>query len=1140
MVEVPQPKIDANAIGSFRSPVSGADIAAPHQILAHLLEKTGEGLDAVSIEAAKRAGYAAADNMSWDANGNPVVQHAPIVGPAAKAYQDAIQMGTLSSAEGEIKRQEIALRQQFHDDPEGYQKAAEALRQDAIKRYGKISPEVGYSVGKVAENATTYTYRGLVAQKEHDDLKRATAETNYNIERNTNEVWQMLRSGADPSSPDVQAKLSDISAQYQRMIDNPRMGFPQAQADYEMKHHSSEFAVASFLHHNEETYKKPIEEGGGYKNALEQANELLTSDKYSGLTEADRHKFYQRAKSELHVSEAIKKQDVVELRGAIADAKESLAEGNTITPGTVQSLASTAENLGYPSLAIGVKSYFRIHGLNDGWPNMPIEQQTKDLRNMGAGTGAAPRSLAEHVASFEDEPLYKGEIPSNKAKWDYKQYSVGFGSRARSPTESLNREQAMERLGNELTGDAQRVESFAPNAPPGVKLALTSLSHNAGTAWMNSGLGKAVQEGDWDKAKELFLQYRKAGDEVLPGLVRRRETEAKWWDTGGPGGVPAKMEGGGGPPTGEPSWLVAGRSAATSKVARAQWDAIEKDWQKDQAFPAQNRINAIFDAADATGDVALTEKMTRSLDAMEMVRDAGQVDSPQLAQTIAAASKKLAENTEDVGMAALRDQLQKKLDARTKGMKEDAPFFAAQSIPRLQTPAPLNLSDPKELDAGLKLREHNVAVASKTFHEGPYSALGKEDLKQIQGVLEQTKDPAVKASIYASLNKIGDEDIRGATLAAVGSKSTKTMAEAWAGGLLKEDPQMATALFNGQNKYDADHRLLPHESGQTAVTGVTKGSWDNKLDEKFPPYMFHPDDRADPNGQWKTMRHAIEMRYADLADLDGHDVSGKIDEQRMNHAVSDVMGGYLLNHNGYNFIAPKRGGTQQDFDRQFDSIDPAEFSQVTTKNGRLIDKDYIWNNGTFTSVGEGKYLVQLGVQYDQWGQPQPIYAYGPDGKPWALDMRDRKIKETSRDLGTTRVDQMLNTPGVQFSSEEGYKYFQPDQLTRGVSSGFEQRMLASGAPGPTTTETGAAPSRGRVELLRHPTRNEPTPERPGEGLSAQAGFHDIEKVDEKGMEEMLAKVKAVASKSADWSEQDLTDMGYTEEEKKAYRAQHKK
>jgi GH24 family phage-related lysozyme (muramidase) len=136
-------------------------------------------------------------------------------------------------------------------------------------------------------------------------------------------------------------------------------------------------------------------------------------------------------------------------------------------------------------------------------------------------------SYADAVKRFE------GFTP--RASWDYKQHSNGYGTRAAYPGEQIDLATAEQRFSNEFAKAKAHVDSFAPNAPEGVKGALTSLTYNAGPGWSNAGLGRAVQAGDWDGARQHFLQYNKAGGVVNQGLVSRREQEAQWFNDNGQG-----------------------------------------------------------------------------------------------------------------------------------------------------------------------------------------------------------------------------------------------------------------------------------------------------------------------------------------------------------------------------------------------------------------------------------------------------------------------------------------------------------------------------------------------------------------------------------------------------------------------------
>ena len=121
-----------------------------------------------------------------------------------------------------------------------------------------------------------------------------------------------------------------------------------------------------------------------------------------------------------------------------------------------------------------------------------------------------------------------------KARWDYAQNSNGYGTRARFAGEVIDRAEADRRFRDEIKKAADFVDKFAPGLDEGSKAALTSLTYNAGTAWTQSGLGKAVASGDLDTARSLFLQYNKAGGTVLDGLVQRRLQEVAWFGQGMP------------------------------------------------------------------------------------------------------------------------------------------------------------------------------------------------------------------------------------------------------------------------------------------------------------------------------------------------------------------------------------------------------------------------------------------------------------------------------------------------------------------------------------------------------------------------------------------------------------------------------
>ena len=107
--------------------------------------------------------------------------------------------------------------------------------------------------------------------------------------------------------------------------------------------------------------------------------------------------------------------------------------------------------------------------------------------------------------------IQKFEGFTQKAIWDYAQYTNGYGTRAASPGETITKAEAEERFKAEIGEAASLVDRFAPSLDNGTRSALTSLTFNAGTAWMKSGLGAAVKSGDLDRAQRHYSTLQQSG-----------------------------------------------------------------------------------------------------------------------------------------------------------------------------------------------------------------------------------------------------------------------------------------------------------------------------------------------------------------------------------------------------------------------------------------------------------------------------------------------------------------------------------------------------------------------------------------------------------------------------------------------------
>ena len=157
----------------------------------------------------------------------------------------------------------------------------------------------------------------------------------------------------------------------------------------------------------------------------------------------------------------------------------------------------------------------------------------------GAGE-VQPVALLEPYDRAIRQSEYSGDPNNprfNRPFWDERQWTSGYGTRASGPGDVQSREVLERRFSEELGRSEARVRAFVPQGTDeGTIAALTSLTHNAGEAWMRGGLGQAIRAGDLATARNIFTQYTNAPSNdprVEAGLANRRNREVAWFGQGG-------------------------------------------------------------------------------------------------------------------------------------------------------------------------------------------------------------------------------------------------------------------------------------------------------------------------------------------------------------------------------------------------------------------------------------------------------------------------------------------------------------------------------------------------------------------------------------------------------------------------------
>lgn len=212
-----------------------------------------------------------------------------------------------------------------------------------------------------------------------------------------------------------------------------------------------------------------------------------------------------------------------------------------------------------------------------------IDEIIKELEKAPPAAKQRPAPLgAEHAASQSGLDFIKGhEGYTPTSKWDYKQYSVGYGTKG-MPGESISKEEAERRLIEEtVTVGSWLDKNVTVPLTENERDALISFGFNLGTDDLELLLPD-INAGRKDVVARRMRSFNRAGGEVLSGLVRRRNEEAALFlrpgpvrekrvqvaEAGTPGTATDAPPAGAAPPSGEPVSGEAGVGVSADGTAK--------------------------------------------------------------------------------------------------------------------------------------------------------------------------------------------------------------------------------------------------------------------------------------------------------------------------------------------------------------------------------------------------------------------------------------------------------------------------------------------------------------------------------------------------------------------------------------------
>ena len=155
----------------------------------------------------------------------------------------------------------------------------------------------------------------------------------------------------------------------------------------------------------------------------------------------------------------------------------------------------------------------------------------------GKGTSSGAGLYSDNFVNFvkSKEGFYE------KSYWDYKQHTVGYGTKAKFPGEVISKQEAEIRLRAELDKAASQTNAILErkgitNLSQSQKEALMSFTYNGGVGMTQQLLDGGGGRRDWSSISEGMKLYNKAGGKPLEGLTNRRNAEIEFGNSDGSGG----------------------------------------------------------------------------------------------------------------------------------------------------------------------------------------------------------------------------------------------------------------------------------------------------------------------------------------------------------------------------------------------------------------------------------------------------------------------------------------------------------------------------------------------------------------------------------------------------------------------------
>jgi hypothetical protein len=517
--------------------------------------------------------------------------------------------------------------------------------------------------------------------------------------------------------------------------------------------------------------------------AMREAEQLLLRNDdpgLVGLSEQQRQAYYARATSEIRALEAVRRQDLLEVRREVRDIVSNAPQRGLPPRDVIDGLVEQLEAAGGHADAARLRAAMIRHERMGPFRRLPIAEAVQELQNtaMDMGIGFRPEvneaiaqaaaipavqaagitpDILRRMARIESggnpnaaspSGTYRGLFQFGPAEWA----QWGRGGDITNPAH--NADAAARRLAAEAGEFQQRHGRAAtaldlymmhqqgqggydahlanPNRPAWQNMASTAEGRSKGDAWARAAI--------WGNIPERERRRFPGGVDSVTSAdfigVWRRQMGA---------------------PAGDPR-LVGDMRQDVGQRARSEWALIKADLDKPTPIePNPAALQSVVQAAAIAGDDGLLEEMGIRLQHRAEAQEASGFPLPMQQNTVTALEQRGALGQLSPGQSALLRDMRRNIEAIEKGLKEDPVSLGVTQFPnRFSQPQPLDLANRDNAMVGMRERVTISAMVGQNYDRPGLSILSRADRGQIVAAING-QDPALRAGALDVLASIPDE-----------------------------------------------------------------------------------------------------------------------------------------------------------------------------------------------------------------------------------------------------------------------------------------------------------------------------------------------------------------------------------------------